>query len=91
MGRFNGIVYWEVFDEEYDYSTNAREIEFKWGQGEPNSGQLYNSDIKDCLDVSYEMMDQPSAVPVWRASNCLLPKFYVCMDLNITVPMNRGS
>lgn len=47
--------------------------------------------METCLDVSFDKTEEQSAgayAPFWRASNCLLPKYFICEKIPTGVPEN---
>ncbi len=65
-----------------------------WAKATPESFEPFDqsgSGVETCLDVSFEKNEQQSAgayAPFWRASNCLLPKYFICEKIPTGVPDN---
>ncbi|XP_035703537.1 uncharacterized protein LOC118434350 [Folsomia candida] len=79
-GGFNGIVYWDVLETSYDLYHNPLKIPYDWAPTEPNDrGGGYEM---GCVDISYP---SEGSTPVLQASNCEIPKFYICMDSKLVI------
>ncbi|CAL8111081.1 unnamed protein product [Orchesella dallaii] len=85
-------LYWKIGEE--DMVPVVDSVPQEWasaGEDMVEPMDQSKSGMEICLDISFEnsaMKSYGSYTPLWRASNCIMPKFFICESVHYGVPMD---
>ncbi|ODM99646.1 Macrophage mannose receptor 1 [Orchesella cincta] len=85
-------MYWKIGEE--DMVPVLETVPQEWaaaGEDMVEPMDQSNSEMEICLDISFEnsaLNSYGSYAPLWRVSNCIMPKFFICETVEYGVPLN---